>query len=213
VLCAYGAAVAQPAVDMGALIRETQKLGSESQRVTLVWWLPEQFWQASMKQDKRVTEQQAEQFLAVIRPYTMIALVDGRVGPMGGITYRSEEDIRRNVSLRDAAGRVYEPFGEAGISPDAKNPMQVLRPVIANIIGPMGQNTHFILFGAKSAQGESIADATRPGSFQVVYENNPFSFRLPLGSILPPKFDPATRERFPGNYDYNPYTGARLIAQ
>jgi hypothetical protein len=45
----------------------------------------------------------------------------------------------------------------------------------------------------------------------VVLAGTEFKFRLPLGSLLPPKFDPNTHEKFPGNYIYSPYTGSKLV--
>ena len=37
-----------------------------------------------------------------------------------------------------------------------------------------------------------------------------FIWWIPLGSLLPPKYDSETGEKFPGNYNYNPFTGIRL---
>ncbi len=69
---------------------------------------------------------------------------------------------------------------------------------------------HFVLFPAESEDGTAIVDPTREGVFTIVLLGQEFAFRLPLGSILPPKYDPATDEQFPGNFNYNPYTGTEL---
>jgi hypothetical protein len=34
-----------------------------------------------------------------------------------------------------------------------------------------------------------------------------------LASLLPKKIDRKTKEEFPGNFDYNPYSGDKLSAQ
>ncbi len=39
------------AIDMHAVVQETQQMSQGSGDMTLVWWLPEQFWEASMAQN------------------------------------------------------------------------------------------------------------------------------------------------------------------
>lgn len=201
----------QGSIDLQAVAQETQKMSQASDEMTLVWWLPEQFWQASLAQDHTVTKAQTDQFLETLRPYIMIAVIDGRMGAFGGVTYKSEEAVRSTARLKDAQGRSYVPLNEFAVDADTKNLLQMLKPVIVNMLGPMGQNMHFILFQSKSKDGRPIADPTKKGTFKVVVAEKEFKYRLPLGSVLPPKYDPKTGERFPGNYNYNPFTGSNLV--
>lgn len=198
------------AIDMHAVVQETQQMSQGSGDMTLVWWLPEQFWEASMAQNPDVSRAQVDEFVKTVRPYTMIAVVDGQIGAFAGVTYKSDQVIRSTVFLRDAQGESYAPIAESAINPDTRNLLQMLKPVIANMLGPMGENMHFLLFPAVDKQGRPLADPTKAGAFQVAVGEKTFSYRLPLGSVLPPKFDPGTRERFPGNYNFNPYTGGKL---
>jgi hypothetical protein len=200
-------------IDLQTMIQETQKMSKDHDEMTLVWWMPEQFWQASMEQNPAITKAKVDQMLEVIRPYTMIAVVDGHIGTFGGVTYRSEEAVRNSVKIKDAKGLHYDPLNESAVTPDMKNLLQILKPVIVNMTGPMGQNMHFILFQSKSNDGQPIADPTREGILNIVVAGKEFKYRLPLGSILPSKFDSKTGEQFPGNYSYNPFTGSKLITE
>jgi hypothetical protein len=112
--------------------------------------------------------------------------------------------------LKDGTGVNYVPLGESSIDPDMKNLLQGLKPVVANMVGPLGQNTHFVLFPSKSNDGRLIADPRSNGMFWVFLAGKEFRYRLPLGSILSPKYDPGTGETFPGNYNFNPFTGTKL---
>lgn len=199
---------AQAPLDLTAIIHETQRMSQAPDEVTLVWWLPEQFWQASLAQDPKVGKAQVEQILQTVRPYTMIAVVDGKMGAFGGLTYRSEEAVRTSILLKDDSGETYLPLSESAIDPDARNLLQIMRPLIGNILGPLGQNLHFVLFQGKP--GRAVADPEKPGSLRVLLGEKEMQYRLPLGSVLPPKYDARTRERFPGNYNFNPYTGTPL---
>jgi len=49
--------------------------------------------------------------------------------------------------------------------------------------------------------------------YQISLYDQVFHWRLPLASLLPKKIDSKTHEEFPGNFDFNPYTGGKLSAQ
>jgi len=91
-------------VDLTALTQETQKISQKADEMTLIWWIPEEFWQISFAQDPTATEAQSEEFIKILHPYTLIAVVDGKVGSFGGVTYRSEADIRPILTLEIARG-------------------------------------------------------------------------------------------------------------
>jgi hypothetical protein len=203
---------AQERIDLRALVRETQITSNAANERTMVWWLPEQFWQASLRQGK-LTGDQVDEFLKVVRRYTLIAVVDGRVGPFGGMSFNPEEAVRANVTLKDATGVNYAPLGESSIDPDMKNLIQAMKPIAANMLGPIGQNMHFVLFPAKSDDGRLVADAASNGTLWVNVGGKEFRYRLPLGSLLAPKYDPGTGETFPGNYKFSPFTGTKLSTE
>ena len=77
-------------VDINILMQETQKMGQSPEEMTLVWWIPEDFWRISFQQNPNLTAAQTEEFLKVLRPYIIIVAADGKVGSFGGITYKSE---------------------------------------------------------------------------------------------------------------------------
>ncbi|MHC5057648.1 MAG: hypothetical protein ACYTKD_23500 [Planctomycetota bacterium] len=200
-------------IKLPALIKETQMQSEDPGKMTLVWWLPEEFWRASMAQNPGVTKQMVQEIVDTVRPYTMVVVIDGDIGAFGGVTYRSEAVVRGKTTLKDASGRTHTPLPADRIDPDTTNLMKMMKPLLANMAGPMGQNMHFFVFPAKDRNGKAIADATKEGSLTIAVGKEEFAFRLPLGSVLPPKYDPKTREKFPGNYNYNPFTGTQLVTE
>ena len=203
-------AFAQGSPDVPAMIHDTQRMSRSPHHLMLVWWLPEQYWSATMQNDKAVNRAQVDQILRIIGPYTIVAVVDARIGALGGMTYQSEGDLRKETSIRDGQGHVYAPLANDKINPDARNLLLILKPIIANIIGPLGQNMYFLVFPAQNASGQRFADPTGSGMLTVDVGPNSFHYRLPLGSFLPPMYDTLTGERFPGNYRYNPFSGKAL---
>lgn len=57
-----GQSYGQGNIDLRAIVYETQKM-SQPPEMTLVWWLPEQSWQASPGQDPTTTKAKSISFL------------------------------------------------------------------------------------------------------------------------------------------------------
>jgi len=197
-------------IDLNALIQETQKMSQNVDEMTLIWWIPEEYWQASFAQDPTITDAQAEEFIKVLRPYVVIVAIDGKIGPFGGVTYKSEATVRNNIKLV-SKGVSYRPLSDEKVNADTQNLISSMKPALANMLGPMGRNMHFFLFPAKDKKGQNIAEATKEGSFTVKLGLNEFKWRLPLGSLLPPKTCPVDGEQMSGAWKFCPWHGVRLI--
>lgn len=55
-------------VSLNAVVAETQKMSDKVDEMTLVWWIPEEFWQISFAQDPTATEAQVEELVKLLRP-------------------------------------------------------------------------------------------------------------------------------------------------
>jgi hypothetical protein len=197
-------------VDIEELLKETQKGSPGSNEMTIVWWVPEQFWRASMAEDPGLTEAGITEFIEVLSPYTLFIVVDGRLGPVGGVTYTSETELRARIELRDHDGTAYALVPAAKVTPDAENLLDMLKPVLANMLGPMGENMHMVLFPSKKADGRLICDPKGEDSFTVALGEREFKWRLPLGSLLPKKICPTCGDELNGAYSYCPWDGTKL---
>ena len=206
-----GIAFGQEQVDSQALLRETQKTSQTAGQLTMIWWLPEQFWQAAAAKSNPAGAVQSDALMKVMRRYTLIAVVDGQVGPLGGITYKSEELVRSSVTLKDSMGVSYPPLADTAIDADMRILLQLFKPVVANVAGPLGQNMHMLVFPSTGKGGQPLADAKSTGFFLVIVSGKEFKYTLPLASVLPFRYDAVTGEQFPGTYNFNPITGARLV--
>jgi hypothetical protein len=75
--------------------------------------------------------------------------------------------------------------------------------------GQVGQSLELVIYPAK-VDGKLVVDASQSGTLQLKLYEETFKWRLPLGSLLPAKVDAKTGESFPGNYQFNPFTGNKL---
>ena len=197
-------------VDINALIQETQKMSQSADEMTLIWWIPEDFWRASFEQNPNMTEAQIEEFIKVIRRYTMIVAVDGKIGAFGGVTYEPESTIRNSIRLVDSQRNNYRPLSNEKIDADMKNFLSMMKPVLVNILGPLGQNMYFYLFTAKTKAGHEIANAKKEGIVSVKLDKKELKWRLPLGSLLAPKTCPVDGEKLSGAWKFCPWHGVEL---
>jgi len=197
-------------MDLNALTHETQRMTQKADEMTLVWWIPEEFWWATFAQNPTMTKTQTEEFVKVLRPYTFIAVVDGKIGAFGGVTYRTEAEIRAGTQIKDRQGARYRPLSEDKLDADTKNFLSMMKPILVNMLGPLGQNMHFLLFPAKDKNGQNIADAKKEGAFSVELGERRFRWRLPLSSLFPPKICSKCQEKCSGVWNYCPWCGTKL---
>ena len=133
-------------IDINALIDETQKMSSSQDEMSMVWWLPEEFWLANFAQDPSSTPEQAQQFVKVLNPYTVLCVIDGLIGTFGGVTYHTEEFIRENIYIVDEKGTRYTPIKNKDLNADTTNFLSMMKPLFVNMLGPMGEICIFIFF-------------------------------------------------------------------
>jgi len=200
------------AVDIQELVEDTQQVNQSNDAVSMVWWIPTEFWIENFKQDPTITEQQGEAFVATLVDYTVFAVVNAKAGTFGGLTPKTKMEIEENSQLK-VNGVTLPLLSEGEISSDAANFFVMMKPLMGQMLGQFGQGMEFLVYSDKNARGERILDPSKSGEFVYSLFGDEFSWRLPLGSMLPPRFDRETGEKFPGNYKYNPYTGDELITK
>lgn len=198
-----------PSVDQ--LIGETQKQSPGERDLAIVWWLPEVFWELSLSSGG-IKDEEVEEILKLVRPYTIFAVADGKLGPLGGVTFTPEEEVRKSVRLVDQRGTMFTPLSEEDVSPDIINLVNAMKPGIASAAGPIGENMNFYFFPSKNAFDEWIADPYEVGTFKVLVTGESFDWELPLSSVLAPKICPEDRKSMSGAWAYCPWHGKLLEA-
>lgn len=224
-------------IDLQALGQECFKQWKTENGQTHVFWMPEEVWQILLAEDPYIIKGNAEQFLELLRPYTFIWVMDAqwnierpektryipfsddrldedierKVKPLLlKPQYKSAADIRARIRIRDSKGNHYLPISEDKINVGTRNFVSMLKPIFANMIGPMGENTHVFLFLAKDKEGQRIADPKNDGTFSVEFGGKEFKWKLPLSSLVPPKICSSCEEKLSGAYKFCPWCGTKL---
>lgn len=197
-------------IDLNALLKDTQLLSQNPKVMRMTWWVPEEFWWASFANDPNITPEQSEEIISVLRPYLIVVGVNAAIGTFAGMTFMPKEVLRDTIEVIDANGVRYSPFTDEEVDPDAVNFLSMMGPVMKNMAGPMGENMHFFLFPKEGKDGTQIADPFSESFFKVRIAGEEFTFRLPLGSLLPPKLCPTDGEELSGAWKFCPRHGDKL---
>lgn len=197
---------------LNAIIRDTQKQGNRAGRVELVWWVPPEFWRATMQAAGTVPVDKVEEMVKAISDVNVFIVFDGKVGALGQMDFVPQAELQKTFSLLGGDGKAIASVPENKQSTATKNLLGIMKPILANMLGQLGQNIVFFVFDGKAKDGSRLIDPNKPGSFVAKLGEEEFKWRLPLGSLLPDKTCPKCKETFAGNYAFCPFDATPLVA-
>ena len=197
-------------VSINKLTAETQQLSESPDNLKLVWWIPIEFWEAVFEQDKNMPKDQADQILQVFQQYTLLSTIDGTIGTFGDISYKSKKQIFNSLELIDNSNISYFPLREENIDQRTKEVITFIKPVLANMLGKMGENMYFFLFQKEDNPKDRIINPTKEENFTVKLGGEELHWNLPLSSLLKPKKCPVDNKLMNGAWKFCPYHGVIL---
>ncbi|HYM33821.1 MAG TPA: hypothetical protein VET48_00425, partial [Steroidobacteraceae bacterium] len=189
-----GAAQAQE-IDLQQLIRDSQIMRQAGQSIDLVWYIPTEYWRESFRKGGGMPPKQRDEMLGAITDFVMIATLESNVGALGVLSSTPKDELEKKMVLV-ANNAELHPITEADLPPATKNFIQLTKPLLASMLGQMGEGLHFIMFKGSDDSGKPFVDPRARGRLKVKVGVKEFEFRLPLGSLLPPKMDKESGERF-----------------
>jgi hypothetical protein len=199
----------QKNIDLNQFIRETQKNIGNSNNIKMAWWIPTEFWKISFQNAKDMTAEQKQQFLTLIEPYTIFGVVEGQTGAFGGVTYRTEVSMNDSIVLIDCSGNMHKPVESQLLDPNVANLLAMMKPVLKNVMGQLGENFNFFVFNNKQGS-KKLLDPHKEGAFSLTVFHDSFKWQLPLATLMPPKICPTDNAEMNGNWNFCPFHGTKL---
>lgn len=200
-----GDAVYNPPLEV--LMADIMKSDPSPSTVDQVFWFPTEFWQFAMMGNPDVSPSQAEQLVGVLEPYTMFAVIEGDMGPMGAVRFHPEADVRAGLSLRLPNGETVRPLPNNEVAGDAVMLVNVMKPMFSAMLGPTGEHLEFFFFANRDAKGKPIIDPRSNASFTVNVGETPYVWQLPLESLFEPQPCGKCARMMKGTWSYCPYDG------
>ncbi len=187
------------------LVAECSKTNGELPDKQFVIWFPPIFWEIIA--DKMNVS--SEYITEPLKDYMMFCVVDYSL-VNGKIIFKSEEDIRESLMLIDSSDNKTRPVDESEISGKADSVLNLIRPVMKQLLGQFGEGMKVFLFKPKHKKLHQLDDVKSKNKFSLRWDSNTITWKLPFSSVLPPKICPIDKEKMKGNWDYCPFHGVKL---
>ena len=200
-------------VILNDLIQETQINLSNDHNIHLYWWVPAEYWEVAMLQDPTTTKEQIKEFIEPLKGYTIMMVVRGKLGYYGGVSYDNADTVRNNLVMIDEYNKEYKPLNEEDLSNEVSLIVDIIKPMMANMLGEMGSNMQFFVFSNKMNRGKEIFSPYSSNAVKVRCLEDEVKWRTPLGSLYKRKKCPIDEESFVGTYKFCPYHGDELVSQ
>lgn len=204
---------AAPEVDVQALVKETENLDMRRRKLGIFWWVPPEYWEASLRMQGYNSED-ARQIFAPFKNYNLFVIAIGDV-EVGDISWTPEAEIKKNTALRDQRGNKYKPIDE--MPADVSRIVQLMRPVFKNMMGNFGAGIQFLLFPIKDGAGTVFADPRKSSELFLDVSDlmgtgtTTYAWRFPLTALSPPKYCPIGKEKVEASWKFCPWHGNKLM--
>ena len=196
-------------VSIDDFITETQ-FGSDSpDDIEIIWWVPTEYWSVVFSQDPTASEAEKEGIIEMLKDYVVVLVIKGNVGFFGGITYSSLDDIKpiTNVNYK---GEKLTMVDDKKVSPDMLNFISMIKPMMRNMMGPMGENMHLFLYQSPANKSLLPIDPYSTNNLSFTLGDFNKDIDLPLSCLLEEKICPNDKQELNGKWNFCPTHGAKL---
>src|SRR3546814_1038795 len=131
--------------DIQKLDQDTQRLAQSPEKITLVWWIPSEFWDVALRDNPKLTDEGRVQFVKAIDDYLVVVVVSADIGPMGGFASKDRAAVEAGTELV-VDGATIAPLAADKMSPDALNFVTMMKPVMGNMLGQLGKGMEFLIY-------------------------------------------------------------------
>lgn len=195
---------------INALTEETQLMSNDDDKMRLVWWIPNEFWLTAFEDEESMSPEKVEQFIALFDDFSVFAVADGDISAFGSVTYQPKEAVLNSTYIfKD--GKEHQPLTEDEVNADVKIVLGMLKPVLSNMLGNMGENIHFILFKGYTNKNKRFIEPLEDDDFLVFVGGEKFEYNLPIGALMPSKTCPNHAEEMRGSWNFCPFCGSQLV--
>jgi hypothetical protein len=192
------------------LIKEIQQWDKKGNNMSLTWWIPNEYWRIALKGNDQIPVETIDYVETAFRDYVLILACDLSIHNDGTMDYTSEEDLAKSITILDNLGKKHFPLPNNQIDGQALSVAENMKPFFAQALGQMGRGINFFFFSVTDQSGKNLIDGKAQGHFTVSHSNSSFLWKLPLSTLLPPKFCPVDKERMKATWSYCPIHGQKL---
>jgi hypothetical protein len=200
---------AQDGETIRTLTQESMVNNSDGVQIELAWLLADPFWEYLINVNPETANTETgEEFYRIVSEYTIIVVVMAQ--SRGNITFTSEEEMRKGMSLKGQDGKNYEPLKSSDVSAELNMILGIFRPIFGQFLGEMGANMQFFVFEKENKKGGVIFDPAAEQDVTLEVQGTSLTWDLPMSSLISEKRCPEDDELMNGTWNYCPIHGDKL---
>ena len=202
-------------VDIGALTVETQKMAGDQSELDLVWWIPVEYWAATLRQSAGLPTAQMDDMINVLSQHSVLAVVQANISPFGSFSFVDKETIMDGmlVEMIDESNKVRTISHTEPSDPDMRLVLDQMKPMLSQAMGAMGQNFFFFPLPAFDEDGERSPSPYEKGRLRVTLQRGEtasvIEIEMPLDSLFVPRECPNGKPAHV-SWNYCPWGGEPL---
>ena len=202
-------------VDINALTDQTQVMGGDANSIDLVWWIPVEFWEASLRQTEDMPEVQITQMLAVFRNYAVLGVVQADISPFGAFRFFDKDTVMEGLQVQaiDTSGKAHKISHTEPSDPDMRLLLDLMRPILTQAMGNLGENFYFFPLPAFDDEGNRVPSPYEKGELHVTLQRGEktvnLEIELPVDSLFVPRICPNGKPAHV-SWVYCPWSGKKL---
>ena len=103
------------------LVNEIQKVTQNDKNLKLVWWIPTEYWQVSLKENDLATPDQISYLESILNDYTIVVAGDYFLDSKNGAVDFQVKKILNNVNFYGLNGEKILPLKNSEINPQLQS--------------------------------------------------------------------------------------------
>jgi hypothetical protein len=182
-------------VDVTAMTSELQKT-APGEGIHLAWWIPTEFWEASVASDADMSEADKKALIGVMSKYSLLAVAQADISRFGTIAFYDRGVITEGMKIEFVDGAKRKRLSPIEDYPDElRMILKIMTPMLESALGNTGKNLNFFVL-SDTDQGDRLLSPYGSSTLLVTLTNKkgevlePIRFEMPLDSLFVPRICP-----------------------
>lgn len=156
-------------VDSDALAEECQESVEPTPGMNIIWYVPPEFWAATLHGEEGMSRKTVEDFTAAIEGHFLLGVLRADISDFGRFTFHNENKVREKLAVvyRDSDGKRHKLTAIEKPKAELQMILGMIKPVITAAMGNMGEGFHFYVYQDTGPQGERLVDPYAPGQLVI----------------------------------------------
>ncbi|WP_299678648.1 hypothetical protein [uncultured Dokdonia sp.] len=194
-------------VELIDMVKDLMITKKQESNIKQIWWIPSEYWRIALTDSPDIGEEIILDIENKLVGYSLFSVVNSDISPFSGFKKR---DAAITI-IHD--NEILSPLSDEEIPADIKELVDVFRPTLASMVGQLGEQMVFYVFKNELEDGTTAISPLNTGKLHVKVNDEDFTYRLPLQSMVAKKICPEDQEALNGNWEYCPWHGVKLTEQ